>query len=174
MRKFTYGQLEIRRLSITDLAWIFIYLTLVLVTIILDRDNYVKEHYGTLFMTAAAVGFLTFQTQLGLRFRSVYFSCIWLIISFYIVDNEFTIMYYPLSVFLLYHIIRIVFWNKYEREFIPFIWNRGWKRSSFSRRVNNIENSGGSVKDLDFTRWLVGLSLVIFFICLWGMIGVKI
>jgi hypothetical protein len=115
------------------------------------------------------IGWVILSTQLGLRFRSIVFSVIWLLLSILFINKLYSITYFPISVFLLYHIIRLVFWGKYNREFIPFIAGRG----QLFRRVNNPEKQGGTSKDKRFAKWFIGIGFLLFMVCILMMVETK-
>jgi hypothetical protein len=65
--------------------------------------------------------------------------------------------------------IRLIFWTKYDREFIPFTVGRG----ALYRHISKIEHKGGSSIDKKYMKLLVTLGVIVNFICLMGLIGVK-
>src|SRR5690606_34663737 len=100
----------------------------------------------------------------GLRFRSVVFSLIWLVYTLicFLEFTPFTAM--PLLIFLFYHILRWIFWLKYDMEFIPFeVTRRG-----YHRYVSKIEGRGGYKQDKIFMKILFWGGMIIFFSCLFA------
>ena len=138
-RKFTFGKLEIRKFIISD----YLYLSAFFISVV--YYFYVLEYnpenkFPTTLWISWAIGFQTVSSPFGLRFRNIYFSLIWLLLSsvFLIQNNSLGLI--PILTFFLYHFVRLIFWKKHKREFIPYQIGRGamWKhKSSFEGRCGN-------------------------------------
>jgi len=167
MRKFTLAQLEIRRLDGLDILLLLLYAALVALTYSLKTQ--LRSYFLLELITCTFCTELIILLPIGLRLRSVYFSMVWLLLSLLFMFNIHSIAWIPILDFLLYHMIRLVFWTKYDREFIPFIAGRG----SLHRHISKIEHMGGSSIDKGYMKLLVTLGVIVNFICLMGLIGVK-
>ncbi|NHA05206.1 hypothetical protein G7092_15460 [Mucilaginibacter sp. HC2] len=168
MRKFTIGQLEIRRLDRLDILLLLLYAALVALTYIFKeqaQSYFLLELITCFFCTGVLI-----LSPIGIRLRSIYFSIIWLLLSLLFIFNTHSIAWIPLFDFLLYHIVRLVFWTKHDREFIPFTVGRG----ALYRYISKIEHMGGSSIDKGYMKLLIGLGLIVNLICLMGMIGIKV
>ena len=157
-RKFTIGMLEIRQLILTDYLYILAYLTSLMIYIGISITNPEKKFLAS-FVISWAIGFHTISSPFGLRFRNIIFSLIWLIFSLIFMINNKTISIVPLATFLLYHILRIIFWKFNGREFIPFMIGKG----SWYRHKSKFENRAGNKKDKLFTGILLisGILLIL-------------
>ena len=143
MRKFTILHLEIRRLSVQDILLLAAYLLLVITTLIKDQAYLPLQAWGI-----PLIVFLNYilicNTLFGLRFRSIYFSSIWGILSVIIISTNSAITLIPIFLFLFYHFIRLAFWKRHDREFIPL---EVLKFGEMKIRYSNIENRGGDKTD---------------------------
>ena len=169
MRKFTIAQLEVRSLNRVDILWLSIYTILISLTLYLKAPNN-KNYFAAELITVSFCTGMIILSPFGLRLRSVYFSSIWFLLSLLFTFNNLSIVWIPILDFLVYHVIRIIFWKKYDREFIPFTVGRG----ALYRYVSKIENRGGSIKDKNYMKLLIVLGVILNFICLLGLIGVKV
>ena len=169
-RRFTVGHLEIRDLSGSDIAIIGLYTLTVSLQLILYFLSIHKFSNGLLFLIAGIVCMFTVTTPFGIRFRSVYFSLIWFVASALLVLNRVTISHVPLYCFLLYHGIRLVFWYKYNMEFIPYQITRG----KMWRYVSKIEGRGGRKEGKFFMLILAFLGFCVFMYGLFGVIGMRL
>jgi len=160
MRKFTKAHLEIRRLSVTDILWLFVYLVLVSFSLYF---NFFKDKMSFLvvLVTSAFFAFVILTTPFGLRFRSIYFSIIWMVFSLLFMLNMVSEAFEPFLLFVLYHVIRLIFWRTYHREFIPFTVVKG----HMYRYVSKIEHKGGTDIDKYYMKLLGVGGLVITILC---------
>ncbi|WP_237732393.1 hypothetical protein, partial [Flavobacterium sp. UGB4466] len=79
-RKFIIGKLEIRKLILSDLIYLFLYIIVIFYYIYINKYN-PADKLSTSFIISLIIGFLTISSPFGLRFRNVYFSIIWLLLS---------------------------------------------------------------------------------------------
>jgi len=169
MRRFTFLHLEIRRLSLEDIFFILIYTALVVWAYISFSND--KTRFGLLLVIVFTNSYFTAATHFGLRLNSLYFSLIWMALCVATAIRYQTIFAaVPLMSFFTYQVIRCAFWNKYDREFIPFDTGRGVLyryRSTIERRV-------GGPKDKDAMRILIALIVIEFMVCLATLVGKKI
>jgi hypothetical protein len=169
-RRFTFGNLEIRKLSISDYLFLSAYAISIAVNFycIFFHPYYI---FNVSLFIAFAAGFLTISTTFGLRFQNISFSLIWLTLSSVFTIKNFPISYIPLATFLLYHILRLLFWKENKREFIPFEVGKG---GSMHRYRSKIENRVGSNKDKDYMRFLLWIGIIVILTITFQMVGVKI
>jgi len=167
-RKFIIGGLELRPLSSTDRIILTIYATLILFQILTE---YLLPQYKFpgLFLISFTIGLLTVSTPFGLRFRSVYFSSIWFIVSIIFLTRGTSLSLIPINTFILYHILRFIFWKKYNKEFIPYDAVRG----GYLRYVSKIEGRGGYKEDRQFMHLLLWTGIILVMISIFGMVGFK-
>lgn len=168
-RKFTIAQLEWRRLNWSDILWLSIFSFLIFWTFYLKNQN--DGHYFAFeLITSGFCTYLIILSPLGLKFRSVYYSLLWMGMSIVFAFAPHSIAWIPVMDFTLYHVIRLMFWKKYNSEFIPFSVGRG----ELYRYTSYIENRSGTFADKMFMKLLIWLGVLINFICLYGLIGVKV
>lgn len=77
------------------------------------------------------------NSPMGIRFRNFYFSLSWILLSsiFYISsENKITIL--PLLGFIIYQILRLIYWAIYNQELIPNFISRSGFDFRFSKAVN--------------------------------------
>jgi len=81
-----------------------------------------------------------------IRFRNIYFSIPWVVLScFYILQDKRPLTFTPLSLFLLYHLVRLFYHIIYKREFIPCSIGRGKSIPYFSTLDNKWSEKTDSV-----------------------------
>ena len=169
-RKFTFGNLEIRKLLISDYIFLAAFAISIAINYycILYRPDYT---FLVSLCIAYAVAFLTISTPFGLRFRNVGFSLVWLVLSILFIFKNFAIAFIPVLTFALYHILRLIFWRQHGREFIPFwVGNYG----VMHRHKSKFEGRTGSHKDKSFTKILLWLGIFIILAMHSQMIGIKV
>lgn len=167
-RKFIFGKLEIRKFIISD----YLYLTAYImgVAYYLFANKHIPESkFATSLIISFAIGFQTISSPFGLRFRNIYFSIIWLILSLILLIDSYPLSLIPISTFILYHIIRIVFWKKNNREFIPYETGKG----KMFRFKSYFEDRSGDLTDKKYTKILLASGILIIGFCLIQMIGFK-
>lgn len=155
-RKFVIGKLEVRSLSVTDILWLSLLCICTIVHLFLQYYCPCKD-FGFRFFVVWFTGFQTISSPIGLRFRSVYFSVIWIIFCMLLIDWNILYIYVPLLTFLLYHILRLIFFKKYNREFIPYNVGRGvmWRHTS------EIEKASSKLEDKPFSKALLSIGMII-------------
>ncbi|TWR29264.1 hypothetical protein FPZ43_09870 [Mucilaginibacter pallidiroseus] len=163
MRKFTFAHLEIRKLSFSDLLWLFVFICVVVALFAFEAKGVHKNAFIVLFGGQMGIAYLVLTTQFGLRFRSAHFSLFWFILSLLFLRVGIPISFLSISLFVLYHLLRFIFFLKYGREFIPFNLGRGFQ---FYRQVDNIERQGGTNHDKDFMKLLAIVGFAILIACL--------
>ncbi len=115
-----------------------------------------------------SVFYFVFTTHFGLRFRSVYFSLLWLLLSSVLFLSDMnTINIYPLSAFVTYHITRNIFWHNHGREFIPFQAAR-WDK--IYRYISKLEGRAGTAKDKRYMKVMLIAGFLLLMSCLFGVI----
>ncbi|MDR6761681.1 hypothetical protein J2Y38_001890 [Flavobacterium sp. 2755] len=168
-RKFVFGKLEIRKFIISDYLYLAAYI--IGVVYYLFATKYTPENkFVTSWIVSFVVGFQTISSPFGLRFRNVYFSIIWLILSLILLIDNYFISLMPISTFILYHIIRLIFWKKNKREFIPYETGKG----NMYRYKSSFEGKYGDLKDKKYTKILLRIGLLIIFLCFTQIIGLKV
>lgn len=169
MRKIVWLGLEIRKLTIQDALCITAFAFLVFLSKTLTAQ---KTIAGIEITISMVIMILLVPSPFGLKFRSVYFSLIWLVISLiFLFDNLTSIVYGPLIVFFIYHVIRYIFWKSNSCEFIPMNVVRGLK---MYRYRSKIEDRVGGTKDKQTMKILWWACMAIFAGCLVSLIGTKI
>lgn len=125
-------------------------------------------------INAIIVGFsswtLIVTGTFGIRFRKAYFSAMWFMFSIIILFQNYSVSYLPLLCFMHYQIFRLIFWNKYKREFIPF----SVLKNGYYPFYSKAEGRSGTNKDKSTMKWIFRLGFVLFMICLYGLVGTKI
>ena len=147
-QKFTIG-LEIRKLDLIDIISLSVFAVIDIGRVYLNYFLY-PEMYKVFY--DLILGFLLLAVLISpflIRFKSVYFSGIWLILStIYIIVGQRALSFVALLIFLLYHIIRLAFLKKYNREFIPPSLGRGWHIDQYSP----LEGRSSGEEDVRFLR----------------------
>jgi hypothetical protein len=161
MRQFTIGKLELRTLAARDILWLSALVTCTIIHVFLKAYCPCKD-FQFLFFTTSITGFQTITSPLGVRFRSIYFSIIWLLCCLLLIDTSFWISLFPLCTFVLHHIFRYIFYLKYKQEFIPYFMGKGGVWSHYSK----IEKRRGNKKDKTFSYIKLFLGILIFFMLL--------
>lgn len=149
-RKFTIAQLELRRLNWSDVVWLLIFSVLSFYTYYL-KTQHDRYYFAFELITVAFCTNLIILSPIGLKFRSVYFSLLWLTLSVFFIFNIQSIKWIPILDIILYHVIRLVFWRKFNREFIPFSVGRG----RLYRYISEAEEMGGSNNDKNYMKLLI-------------------
>ncbi|RTL13552.1 MAG: hypothetical protein EKK56_05305 [Flavobacteriaceae bacterium] len=167
-RKFTIGKLEIRKFTISDYLYLLGFSISVSYYLYAVTYN-TEKNFILSFFISWFVGFQTISSPFGLRFRNIYFSLIWLFFSsIFLIENNW-LGYIPISTFILYHVMRIIFWKKYNKEFIPYQTGRG----SMFRHKSFFEGRSGGLKDKKFTKILLFAGILIILFCFIQMIRAK-
>ncbi len=164
-RKFTFLKLEFRKFSVSDVVFLMIFAFGIVTHFVLNANSPDKRHFGIV-----AIGFIvahfTTTTPFGLRFRNVYFFVPWLVLCliFLFAGTSFSVL--PLSTFMLYQLIRLLFWKRYSKEFIPsqlvkppLEFTKKALQWTFIREVSKIEGRGGYKEDKQYMKWLVCIGL---------------
>ncbi|WP_400262949.1 hypothetical protein ACFX5U_07700 [Sphingobacterium sp. SG20118] len=168
-RKFTIAKLELRKFDTWDIVILSIFTLAVVSYLVLDEYHSEKRFQITYFSSFAAA-FLIFTTAFGLRFRNIKFSVIWLILSLMFLYENYPIAQIPLLGFVSYHIVRLIFWKMYKKEFIPYELGRG----GLFRYISKIEKKGGNKTDRLFTKILLAIESVIFTYGISSLVGIKV
>lgn len=128
-----------------------------------------ENKFGITLFISFAIGFRTISSPFGLRFRNIYFSIIWLVLSLVLLIDNYFLSLIPISTFILYHIIRIIFWKKNNREFIPYQSGKG----KMFRFKSYFEGRYGDLTDKKYTKILLGIGILIIGYCFIQMICLK-
>ena len=160
-RKFTILNLEVRTLSKTDLIIVIFFAAAIILHFLL-RHFYPEAKVLISDMIFILVGLLTIATPFGIRFRSIYFSAIWIVLNLLLLLNIQSLALFPLFTFITYHVIRFIFWKVHKLEFIPFIAGR-WH---WIRYVSKIEGRGGYKEDRVYQMLLILIGLAILLFCI--------
>ena len=178
-RKFTIFKLEFRKLSVSDSISLVTY-AVAIVTHFVVTANFPEKRFIGLFTIAVIVAFFTTTTPFGLRFRNVCFFIAWLLLCLFFLFAGTSLSVLPLGSFILYQLIRLFFWKRYFKEFIPFQlvkapleFSKKAFQLTFIREVSKIEGRGGYNEDKQYMKWLVRLGFCLFIICLFGIVGIK-
>ncbi len=178
-RRFTILNLEVRPLTFWDYFILALFTTVVGAHFFITYRNPQWRLPGLASVSLAAYA-LTTATPFGLRFRNVYFFAVWLVLCLIFLFAGTSLAFLPLASFVLYQAIRLLFWQKYNKEFIPFQLVRAPLTFSkkafllnFDRVISKTEGRGGYQEDKRYMRWMVRLGFLIFIICLYGIVGVR-
>ncbi|RZJ18458.1 MAG: hypothetical protein EON51_17360 [Acinetobacter sp.] len=178
-RKFTFLSLEIRQLDTLDVFSLIFYGVAIGVHFLLQHINFSYRIFGLIYIPLG-VWFVVITTPFGLRFRNVYFFCIWGLLSIIFLFAKTSVSYFPISCFILYQIIRLIFRKNHRKEFIPYNVGRGktdcprhGRILNLERFVSKLEGRGGYIEDRYFMKWLFWLGTLFLLVCLLGMLGVS-
>lgn len=155
-RRFTILNLELRKLSKSDLFFLLIF-ALENFAFLFFSDTFQNQKIIFTIFTVIIIWFLIFTTPFGLRFKNLYFSISWLFLSLLFLVNNYRIALVPLVAFGAYHFLRFVFYLKYDKEFIPFYLNRG----RLERYVCKIEGRGGYKEDKTYMKILIFIGIIV-------------
>ncbi|MBT9394495.1 hypothetical protein KLP40_15085 [Hymenobacter sp. NST-14] len=132
------------------------YLLFVLGGFILNFSNYMPGHSDTAFSRVGvayyyAVAYLVAQVTVSSdivgRLRNIPVTVGWLLITIVLGLLNPVAAVFPLLALVLYHIVRLLFWRKYSREFVPCTMAKyGVVRSSSSAHIN--------AEDVRYMAWL--------------------
>jgi len=164
-RKFTIAKLEMRPFSITDLLWLSVIIISAALVLFLRLQHSCKEIYLSLFVSGM-LGAQTISSPLGIRFRNIYFSVIWLLCSIILAWGPMGITWFLLLTFILYHVVRIIFHKMHHKEFVPYHSGKG----SMWRHKSIIEGRVSGLQDKKVSKWLLISGLVLFMLCLGFMV----
>lgn len=168
-RKFTIAKLELRKFDTWDIVILSIFALAVISYLVLD-EYHSQQKFQITYFSSYAAAFLIFTTAFGIRFRNIKFSVIWLILSLMFLYGNYPVAQIPLLGFVSYHIIRIIFWKIYKKEFIPYQLSRG----GLFRYISKIEKKGGNKMDRFFTKILMAIGYVIFIYGTFSLVGTKV
>jgi hypothetical protein len=168
-RKFTILHLEIRKFDSIDIISIVLYAIAVTANLI-TAVYFPKNKIISEIIISGVISNFVITTAFGLRFRNIYFSAIWLLLSIFFLINGSSLSRMPILMFILYHILRLLFWKNYNKEFIPYTAVRG----ALLRYVSKTEGRGGYKEDRTYMKILLFFGFIIFMVCLCGLIGKKI
>lgn len=160
-RKFIIGKLEVRKLILSDILYLFLYIIALLYYIYILKYK-PADKFVTSFLISWIISITTISSPFGLRFRNIYFSIIWMLISIAFFINNSFISILPLLTFFQYHLIRLIFWKKNKREFIPYETGRG----NMYRYKSNFEKRYGDLTDKKYTKILLVSGILIVGFCL--------
>lgn len=160
-RKFTFFNLEIRNLDKIDIIILSLFLISIIVNILILTSFKESSLISVFTITFIIVNFMLIESSFLLRFRSIFFSIIWFFLSLIFLITSNNLGKIPFLTFLLFHILRIIFYYKYKREFIPYTAGRG----KLYRYVCKIEGRGGYKEDRKFTKIFLFLGIIIILLC---------
>lgn len=168
-RKFTIAKLEVRKFSSWDIVALSTF-TLVVIIHLFLTEYYPQKGFHLTIAGSCVAAYLIFTSPFGLRFRNIKFSVIWLLLSLLFLYENYPIAQIPLQGFLLYHILRLIFWKRYKKEFIPYESGRG----KLLRYVSKIEGRGGYKEDRFFMKLLIGIGFGVFMYGIYTFIDLKL
>jgi hypothetical protein len=156
-KRYTVGKLELRKFTFSDCLYLLVYCFAVGYTVFLSIHDSKEIKLVSLFISLI-IGFFTISSPFGLRFRNVYFSILWLTLSIIFLISNDLVAVIPLSSFLLYHLLRAMFWKQHNKEFVPYEVGRG----AIIQYKSNFEGRSGTAKDKVYTQMLlwIGLALI--------------
>lgn len=167
-RKFTIAELEVRKLNSWDILVLSKFCLIVTIHLFL-KENDPQKAFCVTWVGSLLTAYLIFTTPFGLKFRNINFSLIWLLLSLLFLYENYAIAQIPLIGFLIYHFFRLIFWKKYNREFIPYESGRG----KLDRYVSKVEGRGGYKEDRAFMKLLIAVGFGVFMYGIYTMIGLK-
>jgi hypothetical protein len=110
MRKFTWLGFEIRPLSIQDILWLIIFAAIIVLSKFYPDIKvrvWVRSKY--LWVCDSFTNVYPFRIKIS---RCV-FSLVWILLFLGLLINHLTnLIYAPITMFFIYHIVRYVFWKK--------------------------------------------------------------
>lgn len=179
-RKFTLLRLEHRKLSLSDIIILVAY-AVAISTHFVVIAHFPEKRFIGLFTISYVIGFFTITTPFGLRFRGLYFFMIWLALCLIFLFAKTSLSLLPLCSFILYKIIRLLFWKRHSKEFIPsqlvrapLEFSKKALQMTFIRVVSKVEGRGGYQEDKLYMKWLVWIGFCLFMACLFGIVDKKI
>ena len=115
------------------------------------------------FIISFLIFYMTISSPIGIRFKNFYFSIVWLTLCliFLLVNSSHTLLStLPLLSFCYFQIVRMIYWLKFRREFIPL-----WVTSTISLRFSKLENRTATNLDAAFMLVLFIFGLISLPIC---------
>lgn len=165
------GGLIVRELSRSDWMLLGSYLLFVLGGFVLNFSSYVLGHSDTAFPSVGVwyyyiVAYLVAQVTVSSdsvgRLRNIPVSAGWLLVTLVLGMLYPIAAVFPLLAFGLYHIVRLQFWRRYLREFIPCT------MSNYGV-IQSLSPANIKAEDVRYMRWLFygGMaSFVLYFVVL--------
>jgi len=160
-RKFTILHLEIRKFDILDQISLALFALSIIGHFVISIYFPEKKILNT-YIISWAIAFFVLTTAFGLRFRNVYFSIVWLVLSLLFLIDNYSFSKIPILTFMLYHSVRLIFWRKYHREFIPYELGR----RKFLWYFSETEGRRGSKEDRKYSKILLFVGVLIIIYCL--------
>ncbi|RTQ52227.1 hypothetical protein EJV47_04155 [Hymenobacter gummosus] len=117
----------------------------------------------SLALVGAVVGATMLVFSPGTRFRNVYFSAGWLVISGWLAVRSQALALEPLALFGLYHAVRWHYWRRNRRELVP----GSVSRAGYEKDYYRLEKRRGTSEDIRYTKFLFRAGLLLFFLLLW-------
>ena len=164
MRKYTILHLEIRKLDLNEIITLIIFFAIDLgrlcLNIFYQPEKY-KFFYDLIF---AFLLMWAVISPFARRFSSFYFSICWLLLSvFYILEGDRALSFVSLLLFLLCHLVRLLFRKRYGIEFVPPDPMKGRFISVYSET----EGRASSEEDNSYMKIIIWVGTIILVSCLW-------
>ena len=120
MRKYTILHLEIRRLDLNDIVSLAIFFAIDIGRLCLNIFSQVEKYKVFYDVGFALLMIFIMVSSFAACFSSLYFSICWFLLSvLYIVEGDRALSYVSLLLFLLCHIVRLLFILRCNTEFVP-------------------------------------------------------
>lgn len=165
-RKFTILNLEIRKLDKFDFIILILFGFAIFLNILISKNYQEYLFESNLIISFIVINFMISTSSFLVRFRNIYFSLIWIVLSLIFLFTGNSIAKAPFLLFLLFHFLRFIFLQKYGREFIPYTSTK----FKLYRYVSKIEGRGGYKEDRKFTKILIVLGILVILFCISGFI----
>ena len=113
-------RLEVRKLDLNDIVSLSIFFALDIGRLCLNIFSQAEKYKFFYDVGFAFLMIFIMVSSFAARFSSLYFSTCWFLLSvLYVVEGDRALSYVSLLLFLLYHIVRLLFMLRYKMEFVP-------------------------------------------------------
>lgn len=176
-RSFLNQFLRTRKLTLWDNITLTAFFLVDIVCALITHTS-IEDSNKTKALICIAVPFVAFylinSTSFSNRFTNFTLSVSWIILSIsFIIFGQHTMMWFncvPLLEFMLYQILRFLFWRKYSLEFIP----ADIYRNKVEDHHNEVEQRANNENDKRYMKYLLWIGMLILMGCMFSMIGLHV
>jgi hypothetical protein len=163
MRKYTIFHLEIRKLDLNDIVSLAIFFAIDVGRLCLNIFSQAEKYKFFYDMGFAFIMIFIMVSSFAACFSSLYFSIYWFLLSvLYVVEGDRALSYFCLLLFILCHIVRLLFIRRYKMEFVPPEPLKGRFRSVYSE----LEGRSSDKRDNTYMSIIIWGAIFIFLSCL--------
>lgn len=164
MRKYTIFHLEVIKLNSNEIIPLAIFFAIDIGRLCLNIFAQPEKYKFFYDLGFAFVLMWIVISPFASFFSRFYFSICWLLLSIlYIVEGDRALSFVSLLLFLLCHIVRLLFRKRYGMEFIPPDPMKGGFISQYSER----EGRDSGEEDNSYMKIIIWGGVLIFASCLW-------